>query len=1267
VNVPIITKRLQAQRAAIETEAMTKAVAAVTDALQWGGVDKSFLAGNAALGNTGMSNSATMLSAASNTGKPPGTSWSNQQGGMQAALIARVTQNLASGFARAPEDLELALAEQGLSWGPPFPPGRPLDPFYGYRRPPRTWDYSVGENVQITPRQKRISFETIESIWDTYDVAQICTKHLINDVRSLDYAWEPPPGCKDDVSEDIAAAEAFWDSPDKRQPFRAWLAEYLEDVIKFDAGSLYIRRNNAGEPIALEVVSGTTILPLVDFYGRRPEDEDDEEPPEDLFDGEIVPAYAQIIEGLPWVWLAADDLIYQLWNPQPKSQYGRAPLEAVLISANTDIRFQWHFLQFFTEGSVPEGYMEAPPDQSDPTQIAHWQEVWDAVMSGDQSMKRKIRWVPNGTKFTESKPSASKFDSEFPLYLMRRTCAAHGITPNDLGFTENVNKSSGDTQIDVQFRVGTAPLLRHCEDVINLFTKQYLKLRCRLKFDDGRETEDRVATATAEGIYIDHGVISPDEPRQRLGYPIDKSRPMSRFINNARTGPIPLLALESMSGEVDAETYGPSDQQKLVNTPFAAPAGVIPPQGTPEQIAAAETTAQQARDLIESTSGEKPPTDPSASPPATSKPTDQEAVDETEPKQGDEEHKGQSTAKKGVNSGMVSLDLPLGSVGSEPDPHITVVFLGSDVADETFAEVCSRARGVAAVMQPLEGKVSGLDTFPPSDGSDHKTPVFAIPDVPELDTLRAAFEDFNASEHADFTPHVTLTYLDEGDPMPDPVPETPITFGGLSVHRGDETMWYPFGGGEPISKGVDNTGGPGVTRSFSNPTTITGGTDGITVPLGEDDDEDEDEIKKAYVDLALRRWRKSSRNRLRSGRAPRKFVDPNLPQDVHDAVWAQLGKARTREEVDAAFKATPKKASAGSRPAFHRNAQVIVDHYTPLLHKAIAGMFSDGSIDAAISAADKAKPAEKMSLLQKAVVWDKSTCDLSLSEQAYTQGSSGQVTNNATREHKDPDNEPQKPVAVGSLSVRVQSQQAEYDDGAKGHQHYECNVDGGPHVKSVAKDIDPEILAARDAAAKALAGKAASTDEALKVLEALYGDAFLQGAHEAAHAASASIVTSLQGVSDMPEDYWSKWTPGYGEAAAKAADGGMREMLDKIGITIQGMTDTTIDDIGNTIADGLAKGDSYEATGKAVREMIGEVNRSEMIANTEYARASTEASMETYRQNDVEKKEFMAEPDACPECQENEDAGVIPLEDEFPNGDVPVHPNCRCAIAPVVE
>jgi len=151
-------------------------------------------------------------------------------------------------------------------------------------------------------------------------------------------------------------------------------------------------------------------------------------------------------------------------------------------------------------------------------------------------------------------------------------------------------------------------------------------------------------------------------------------------------------------------------------------------------------------------------------------------------------------------SGMISLDLPTGTVTPVPDGvadhHITIVYLGPDVDDEAFAQACARARDAAAAMPgPLPGTVGGIGTFPPSDGSDGKVPAWAGVVLPGAKQLRSSLEDLSASEHPDWKPHVTLAYVEPGDALPAPVPATPVTFTHLSVHRGDnEVMRYPIGG-----------------------------------------------------------------------------------------------------------------------------------------------------------------------------------------------------------------------------------------------------------------------------------------------------------------------------------------------------------------------------------------------------------------------------------------------------------------------------------------
>ena len=40
-------------------------------------------------------------------------------------------------------------------------------------------------------------------------------------------------------------------------------------------------------------------------------------------------------------------------------------------------------------------------------------------------------------------------------------------------------------------------------------------------------------------------------------------------------------------------------------------------------------------------------------------------------------------------------------------------------------------------------------------------------------------------------------------------------------------------------------------------------------------------------------------------------------------------------------------------------------------------------------------------------------------------------------------------------------------------------------------------------------------------------------------------------------------------------------------------------------------------------------------------------------------RQFVAAPDCCDECQE-QDGLIVGLDEEFPAGDAPIHPNCRC-------
>lgn len=442
-----------------------------------------------------------------------------------------------------PPDVEAAMDDQGMNTLALFGPGRPLTPYFSVGTPPRAWNYTPGYNLVTRARsvKSRMSFETIENIYRVYDVARMCIEHRIDEISDLKYSIVAAEGVTEDVSDAITRGRKIMRKPDGTTPFLPWQSSFLDDVLRFDAGTLNVGRLRSGAPAALEVVDGTTIIPLIGQRGRRPK--------------APAPAFTQVIQGLPGVWLSDQDVWYQPLRQQSSSMYGLCPMEWLILNANTDLRFQRHFLAYFTEGALPAGFMEAPEDFSHPDQIKELQATWDAVMEGDASKKHQIRWVPAGSSFTAYRDEP--FDSAFSEWMLKKTCAGHKVKPTALGFVDDVNRSQGDVQQEVQAQIGRGPTVKYLQEVYTWWLQDVNGLPVEFKFEDGSEKEDALQQAQTDQIYIECGVISSDEPRERLGYKVDSANPMPRTMST-RTGLVPLSSIIALGGKnLDPETRAP--------------------------------------------------------------------------------------------------------------------------------------------------------------------------------------------------------------------------------------------------------------------------------------------------------------------------------------------------------------------------------------------------------------------------------------------------------------------------------------------------------------------------------------------------------------------------------------------------------------------------------------------------------------------------------------------------------------------------------------
>ena len=462
-----------------------------------------------------------------------------------------------------PQGIADAQAQQGMNNTAALGPGTPLVPAEGYSQTPRRMDYPVGVNLNQSGRQAwgRTSFETLDALIDAYSPARSAMNHKIDELKSMELLFNPVDGFEGDAEDAIDAAKAVLARPDRVLPYEEWLSLFMEGMLRYDAGVPFKRRNMAGEVIALEIIDGSTVFPFIDEFGRRPI------PP--------APAYFQRIHGQVWNEFTTDNIEYMRFRPQLKSPFGLAPMESVLLSVNTDLRQQWNLLQMFTEGSVPAGFMTLPPDISSPQQVGQWQEYWDSFVLGDQSMLHKMIVIPNGSEFKNTTPQ--KFDPLFPAYLERLTYAAFQVVPQDLGATADVNRATGETQTDIQFRVNTLPWVRFIEGMLNRYLKDDIGLPVQVNLNTGRDSEDSLVEAQRWAVGVQNAAVSSDEMRQKLwGLPIDNERPTPRGYFSTKVGFQPIVDALSIAGPTDPETGAPTHDAPL--RAIVPVSGNIPPE-----------------------------------------------------------------------------------------------------------------------------------------------------------------------------------------------------------------------------------------------------------------------------------------------------------------------------------------------------------------------------------------------------------------------------------------------------------------------------------------------------------------------------------------------------------------------------------------------------------------------------------------------------------------------------------------------------------------
>lgn len=386
-----------------------------------------------------------------------------------------------------------------------FGPGQPTTAMAPAEVEGRQTQYQIAVNQLIQRKIEGIGFERLRLLSDTCDIFRLLIENRKNSLVALrwtvqkmapDAKKKPTATSKTDKTADML--EDFFACPDKDHEWSDWLRMLLEDKDALDAATLYIQKTKGGDLYALRPVDGATIKRIIDQHGWTPT------PP--------TAAYQQILYGIPAINYTLDEIIYRPMNPRTNRIYGMGRIEQTIVTAATWLARQASNLEYYESGSVPDGFLTAHKDWG-PQQIDLYTKLLNEQLSGQLAERRKVYVVPADSKYTSTKEPALK--GEYDEWLARIACFCWGTAPTP--FIKQMNRATADTAKETSAEEGLEADKAWVKRLIDHVIKMRMGLKDYEFVWEDKEAQDPLERAQVDKIYVDAGVVTPNEIRGDLG------------------------------------------------------------------------------------------------------------------------------------------------------------------------------------------------------------------------------------------------------------------------------------------------------------------------------------------------------------------------------------------------------------------------------------------------------------------------------------------------------------------------------------------------------------------------------------------------------------------------------------------------------------------------------------------------------------------------------------------------------------------------------
>jgi hypothetical protein len=381
-----------------------------------------------------------------------------------------------------------------------FGPQQPLAPMAPPEVKGRQFDYPFGVNLNYIPRADNgIGFAELRALADALPLLRTVIETRKDQIAALDHSIRPrDPSAAAAAAPRAKAALAFFDRPDRRHSFAAWLRMLLEDMLVIDAATIYPRLTRSGALYSLDIIDGATIKPLIGEDGRSPE------PPD--------PAWQQVLHGVPAADFSSDELMVLPRNPRANRLYGMSPVEQIAMTVNIALRRDVATLEYYRSGSAPDAFATLPKEWT-VDQIRQFQDYFDALMAGNLGRRRMLKFMPSDFRLVETRQPPLK--DQYDEWLARVICYAFSVPAS--AFVSQVNRATSETLRLQAAQEGVIPLKAWIKDALDRVIARWLGAPDLEFVWVGDDAIDPLQQAQTLQILVGAGIKTTDEARADLG------------------------------------------------------------------------------------------------------------------------------------------------------------------------------------------------------------------------------------------------------------------------------------------------------------------------------------------------------------------------------------------------------------------------------------------------------------------------------------------------------------------------------------------------------------------------------------------------------------------------------------------------------------------------------------------------------------------------------------------------------------------------------